>query len=47
MEKQDPYHPSDPYVVTINEYNLSPLLPHREEVFALLFLPPSTRASSN
>ena len=37
MEKPDPYHPSLPHVVTINSYNLSPLLPHREKVFALLF----------
>ena len=29
------------------QYNLSPLLPHREKVFALLFPPPSIRASSN
>ena len=29
------------------QYNLSPLLPHREKVFALLFPLPSIHASSN
>ena len=37
MEKPDPYHPSLPHVVTTNSYNLSPLLPYRQKVFALLF----------
>ena len=38
MEKPDAYRSSLPHVVTIlmEQYNLSPLLPHREKVFALL-----------
>ena len=49
MEKLDAYRPSLPHVVTVlmEQYNLSPLLPHREEVFALLFPPPSILSSSN
>ena len=31
----------------MEQYNLSPLLPYKEEVFALLSPQPSTRASSN
>ena len=49
-EKPDPYRPSLPHVVTINrfqQYNLSPLLPHREKVFASPFPLPSICASFN
>ena len=40
--------PSPMLELLMEQYNLSPLLPHREEVFALLTPPPpSIHASSN
>ena len=52
-KKTDLYHPSLPHIVIIlisgspEQYNLSPLLCHREKVLALLSPTPSTCASSN